>query len=57
MTVFVVHELYLWDSAAAPATIVLPQLDLFDVSQTRWRVSTVKCKQWISEVGGQRASF
>lgn len=34
MTVFVVHELYLWDSEAA---VVLPQLDLFDVSQTKWR--------------------
>lgn len=57
MTVFVVHELYLWDSAAAPATIVPPQLDLFEVSQTKWRISTVKCKQWISAVEGRRAYF
>lgn len=46
MTVFVVHELYLWDSEAA---IVLPQLDLFDVSPTKWRISTVKYKQRLSE--------
>lgn len=49
MTVFVVHELYLWDSEAAPAAIVLPQLDLFDVSQTKWRISAVKYKQRLSE--------
>lgn len=36
-------------SRAAPATIVPPQLDLFDISQTKWRILTVVYKQWISE--------
>lgn len=49
VTVFIVHELFLWDMQAAPATIVLSQLDLFDISQTKWRILTVRYKQWISE--------
>lgn len=34
---------------AAPATIVLSQLDLFDIARTKWRILTVTCKQCISE--------
>lgn len=49
VTVFIVHELFLWDSQAAPATIVLSQLDLFGISQTKWKILTIMCKQWISE--------
>lgn len=41
VTLFIVHELFLWDSQAAPATIVLSQLDLFDISQTKWKILTV----------------
>lgn len=40
VTVFVVHVLFLWDSWAAPATIVLSQLDLLDISQTKRRTVT-----------------
>lgn len=38
VTVFIVHELILWDSQAATATIVLSQLDLFDISPTTRRI-------------------
>lgn len=52
VTVFIVHEFFLRDTQAALATIVLSflsQLNLFDSSQTKWRILPVWYKQWISE--------
>lgn len=42
MTVLLYVEPCLWDLEAA---VVLPRLDLFDVPQTRWRISAVKYKR------------
>lgn len=49
-SVFIVHELFLWDSEAAPATIVLSlSWNCLISSRKKWTILAVRYKQWISD--------